>query len=104
MTDPAYICLAKPQIPPRFRDYPHRLALLPGGMTLEKLGSAPHVCGCFLIDTGCGSATLNEPALAGYLTARVPILLHAQRPKDLRPFLKRAAVFRARGFELVLLP
>ncbi len=101
MTDlPDYLYLSKDLVPPQFRGFPHRLALLPAGVTLETIGSAPHVAAAFLIDVDCGFDLLNGAALAGYLAERVPVLLHAERRRDLKPFRRRAAVFKARGYVL----
>ena len=40
----------------------------------------------------------------GYIDEGCPIVLHAQRARDLRPFLRRADQFRFRGYWLEVVP
>lgn len=81
-------------------DFPHRLALLPGSVTLENLGLLQ---AAFLIDPDCGIDTLNGSAFATQLAAQAAITLHAAKARDLRPFLRRKAAFAARGYRLEML-
>ena len=99
---PDYVLFRDRDIPPRFSTHPHRLALLPDGLTLEQLGTVAHVSACYLVDADCSHDTLNEGAFAGYVKHRVPILIHCQFARDLRPFKKRAASFAARGYSMVV--
>jgi hypothetical protein len=101
---PDYVLFRDREIPPRFSTHPHRLALLPDGLALEQLGTVAHVSACYLVDAGCSHDTLNERAFASYLQQFVPILIHCQFARDLRPFKKRSSSFAARGYAMVVVP
>ncbi len=79
--------------------FPHALALVPGDGPLPDNG----VAALWLIDADCGTATLSDPAFDAYLTERVPITLHAEKLRDLRPFLRRKVQFKLRGYRVEVL-
>ena len=54
---PAFLLLSADFIPAHFDGFPHRLKLLPDGVTLESLGSAPHFAAIFLISTLIAAST-----------------------------------------------
>jgi hypothetical protein len=103
---PDYILLARDgNIPPRFPDFPHAVALLPSGIGVDQLGTeAARSCCCFLVDPDCAHVALNDPALSAYLVERLPVIVSAQRRRDLKPFLRRADAFRARGYSVEVMP
>ncbi len=76
--------------------HPFALALLPGSVDLGDGGAR----GLWLVDADCGMATLNDPAFTAYLAGGVPITVHAEKLRDLRPFLRRKAEFRRRGYRV----
>ena len=47
---------------------------------------------------------LNDPALSAYLVERLPIIISAERRRDLKPFLKRSDSFKARGYSVEVMP
>lgn len=101
MSRPDAIALCWGKLPPRFSGYPHSIVLLPMGVTLEQVGGPDrHTAGIFLIDPDCAELALNDAALDAYISARVPVFLFASRPRDLRPFLRRADAFRRRGITI----
>jgi hypothetical protein len=91
---PDYALLYPLGAEPRFTGFPHRLVLRPEGVSVV----AGPVSAAFLIDPDCGLDVLNGAALAHYLEQRVPVLIQAQRARDLRPFLRRRDSFRQRGY------
>lgn len=80
--------------------FPFGLALIPGDDPLPDVGCQ----GLWLIDADCGMATLNDPALATYLDQNIPVTLHAEKLRDIRPFLRRKAEFKRRGYRVEVLP
>jgi hypothetical protein len=101
MSRPDALLLAKdPNELLYFATHPHGLALVPGANALPSYGPR----GIWLVDADCGNDTLNDPALSAYMNARVPITLHAERARDLRPFLRRKAAFEARGYRIETIP
>ena len=76
--------------------FPHRMVLLPAGVTLDLLRTVPSTIGTFLVEPGSIGEVLNGAALPAYLAANKPILVHARRARDLRPLLRRASSFKAR--------
>lgn len=86
------------KIPTRFPTHPHSLALLPVGVSVDEVGApGQQFCGVFLVDPDCAGIALNDDALDGYIKARRPVFIHATRPRDLRPFLRRVEQFRRCG-------
>lgn len=106
MSLPDYILLARDgDIPPRFPDFPHAIALLPAGISVDHLGTeSARRCCCFLVDHDCAHVALSDPALAEYLAQRLPVILYAQRRRDLKPFLRRSDAFKARGYSVAVMP
>jgi hypothetical protein len=96
MSAPDYLFLVpRAGVLPQMDGFPHRLALLPNGASLGALGWQS---AAFLIEPDCAREALNDPALEGYLTAKVPVLFFARRARDLRPVLRRTEALRARGY------
>ncbi len=95
---PDYALLHHATTAARFPHCPHNLALLPDGLTLAEMSEVGRVSAAFLVDRDCGLDTLNGRALASYLDQRIAVKIHAQRAGDLRPFLRRAEMFKARGY------
>jgi hypothetical protein len=91
---PDFGILHSPGDLPQFIEFPHRLVLRPEGVS----AAAGPVSATFLVDRNCGNDVLNGYALTEYLKQRVPVLIQAQRPRDLRPFLRRQDSFRRRGY------
>ena len=87
---------------PAFAGFPFRLFLLPAGMTVTTALAAPGLAGAFLIEPGSIGEVMNGTALPAYLAEGVPIFLHARRVRDLRPLLRRAPQFQARGYSAVV--
>ena len=86
-------------------EFPHTLALLPEFLTLAELigpKGRSHAIGMFLVEPHSIGEVLNGAALPAYISARVPVLLHAERAKDLRPILRRFESFAARGYRVEL--
>jgi hypothetical protein len=100
MSLPDYMVLCRGgDVPPRIDGFSHRLALLPAGVAIGNLGGAEcRQSGVFLIEPDCAHEALSDPAFDAYLRAKVPVLLYARRARDLRPMLRRAEAFRARGY------
>lgn len=90
---------------PPVSGYPHRLALLPEGTSVSALKkSAAGLRGCsFFVDGDCADSALNGPMLPRYLRAKLPLIIYAQRARDLRSFLRRAEMFRRHGYTLEVL-
>jgi hypothetical protein len=84
-------------------EFTHSLALLPKGVTLEAIRNKWHFIGLFWVEPDCGFDVLNSAAFGIYLNRRHPIVVHARRPKDLRPFFRRADRFKGRGYEVTVL-
>ena len=82
----------------RWPEFPYRLLILPDGITASALFDRPRTVAVFLVDPDNAVEVLNDPALACYLERRIPIVVNAARAADLRPFLRREAMFRARGY------
>ncbi len=97
---PDYALLHPVTVAARFPDYPHNLALLPDGLTLAEMSAVGRVTAAFLVDRDCGFDTLNGRALTAYLDQRIPVKIHAQRARDLRPFLRRVETLAARGYRV----
>ena len=91
------------RVPVRWRGFPHSIVLLPDGQTLDALRATPRAWATFLIEPDCAGEALNGLALPEYLKARVPILMHARRARDLRPIMRRSDSFRQRGYVLAVL-
>ena len=103
MNDVRYMFLGPESIPPYFPGFPHLAVLLPRGIALGDLGGpSARAVGVFLIDPDAAYSALNDRALDGYLREKVPVLFCASRVRDLRPFLRRADRFKARGFSVEL--
>ncbi len=102
---PDYIALVPDpaNMPAIWPGFPHRLALLPDGRTLDELRAAPCLWGIFLMEPGSMGDVLNGTALPGYLKARAPVVIHARRARDLRPFLRRADALARRGYTMEVL-
>lgn len=97
----AYLISSSDAMPPRFPDYPHCLALLPAGLSVEQVGNpGQQVAGIFLIDPDCAAVAMNDSSLDRYITAKTPVFLYATRAKDLRPFFRRSDAFKRRGARL----
>ncbi len=93
-----YLISSGAAMPPRFPNYPHCLALLPAGLSVDQVGDpGQQVAGIFLIDAGCAAGAMNDSSLDRYVTAKTPVFLFATRAKDLRPFLRRSDAFKRRG-------
>ncbi len=97
---PEYMFLAPngADLPLRFPGFPYRLALVPNEYSLAVLRASPRCWAMFLIEPSCAAEVLNGVALGEYLTGGVPVVLHARRARDLRPFLRRAGAFKRRGY------
>jgi hypothetical protein len=91
---PDFGILHSPGDLPQFIEFPHRLVLRPKGIR----AAGNDVSAAFLVDPDCGLDVLNSAALAEYLKRRIPVLIQAQRARDLRPFLRRQDSFRRRGY------
>ncbi len=87
----------------RFDGFSYTVALLPDGLDLSSLSTSPHVVGTFLVEPDSVGEVLNGRALSTYLDHRVPVLIHARRERDLRPILRRATTFAARGYRIEVL-
>ncbi len=104
MSLPDYLVLAPDgALPPGIDGFPHRIVLLPSGTDAAKL-SAVHHSGAFLIEPECAREALNDNALDLYIQKRMAVWFYARRARDLRPILRRAEAFRARGYALEVLP
>lgn len=102
MSVPDYISVTSgPVVIPRYADHPRAVAILPIGVGIDDVGGpGQRIAGIFLVDPDCAGQALNDTALDAYLRARTPILIFAARARDLRPFLRRAEAFRARGMTI----
>ena len=102
---PDYVVLADPSLLPLpVAGFPHRIALLPGETTLEMVLAERGFIATFLVEPDCSDEALNSRALTEYLDRRIAVLVYARRACDLRPFLRRAERFQARGYSVVALP
>jgi hypothetical protein len=92
-------------VPMRIPSHPHRAVLLPDGITATELGTAGHrTSALFLIDADCAHVTMSDLSFEQYLKSRTPILLCAQRARDLRAFFRRVDAFQKRGYALEMMP
>lgn len=100
MSAPDYIGVVfRRAVPLRYDGFPHGLALLPAGMMLADIGAPSHrTAAVYLVDPDCAGRALNDAAIDAYVRAKTPVLVFAARGRDLRPFLRRAPQFRARGY------
>lgn len=99
MSLPDYMVIHHDPTPPPIPGFPHRLILRPiGPATTRYCQSA-----AFLLEPGCASEALNDPALDGYLKAGIPVLVYARRTRDLRPVLRRGESFLGRGYVVEVL-
>ena len=104
MSLPDYISIGH-AIPPKYSEYPHAIALLPPGVTLEDVGDPGHrFAGIFLVDPDCAGMALNDPAFEHYIATKTPVFVYAARARDLRPFLRRAEAFRRRDVSVEAIP
>ena len=87
-------------LPLRFPGFPYRLALVPNEYSIAVLRVSPRCWAMFLIEPDCAAEVLYGSALGDYLARGVPVVLHARRARDLRPFLRRAEAFKRRGFSV----
>ncbi len=82
------------------RGHAHLLWAVPGDQPPAEVLAGPVLTASFLIDAGCASDALNDPALTVYLDQRVPLVFACEREDDRRTIVGRRATFTARGYHL----
>lgn len=97
---PDYMASFPADMPQSWPGFQHGLALVPAGRTLDELRATPRLWATFLIEPDSADEVLNGQALPAYLAVGVPVLMHARRARDLRPFLRRAEALARRGYRV----
>ena len=84
--------------------FPHRIALMPTGLSLDQASAKPRVWGIFTIDEDCASDFLSSAALSAYVKHNAPVIAHCCDVRDFHTVLGHTVELAERGYTVVLLP